>query len=140
MRNTAELAASSGTADVATTITKADGSTVAVGISAAASKAAAGAGSEPATTTAAPGSAPATTTAAAGDASAAAKAVADAAAKAYTAAGCDKDATKDGCAELEKVKAAADAKVADLAGGNSASDLAASIAAVLVGAIAAMSF
>ena len=51
MRNTAELAASSGTADVATTITKADGSTVAVGVSAAASKAAAG--PEPATTTAA---------------------------------------------------------------------------------------
>ena len=75
-----------------------------------------------------------------GDASAVAKAAADAAAKAYTAAGCDTDAAKDGCAELKKAKAAADAKVADLADGSGASGLAASIAAVLVGAIAAVSF
>ena len=87
--------------------------------------------------TAAPG---AGSTAAPTDASAVAKAVADAAAKAYTAAGCDKDPTEDGCAELEKAKAAADAKVAELAEGNSASGLAASIAAVLLGAMVAMFF
>jgi len=124
----------------------------------------------PATTASDDGKAPVTTasdtgnssTAAPGDASAAAKAVADAAAdaaaKAYTAAGCDTDAAKDGCAELKTAKDAADAKVADLAKGttaattkpavttatidqgSSASVLATSIAAVLMGAIAAMLF
>jgi len=77
---------------------------------------------------------------------------------AYTAAGCDTDAAKDGCAELKTAKDAADAKVADLAKGttaattkpavttatidqgSSASVLATSIAAVLMGAIAAMFF
>ena len=85
-----------------------------------------------------PGAA-AVSTAAPGDDSAVMKAAADDAAKAYTTAGCDENAAKDGCAELKKVKAAADAKIIDLAEGNGASGLAASIAAVLVGAIAAVS-
>ena len=79
-------------------------------------------------------------------------------AAAYTAAGCDTDGAKDGCAELKTAKDAADAKVADLAKGttaattkpgvttatidqgSSASVLATSVAAVLMGAIAAMFF
>ena len=73
------------------------------------------------------------------DATAVAKAAAAAAAaaKAYTAAGCNTDVAKDGCAELQKAKVAADAKV-DLAERNGASGLAVSIAAALTGTIAAM--